>query len=76
MVSTKAEVFSVTVLFDELAPKNNVAIITAVTTIIDDEGTVFIAVFGQEIDFTKNGQGPNQSQSMHIIWCSMPQQPY
>ena len=35
-----------------MAATNNVAILTASTTMIDDEGAVFISVFGKLFDFT------------------------
>ena len=52
-MSTTEEVFSVTAFLDKLVTTNNTAIITAYTTMINDDGALLIALFGQGIDFTK-----------------------
>ena len=52
-MSSTEQVFSVTEFLDDLATTNNVAIATAATAIIGDNGTVFITVLGQSPKFTK-----------------------
>ena len=44
----------VTAFLGELAPTNNVAIVTSATAIIDNDGTVFIAVLGQGQSYWPN----------------------
>ena len=47
IVSTTEQICSVTAFLDELATMNNVPIVTTATAMVDDDGAVFIAVFGQ-----------------------------
>ena len=51
--STKEQFCSITAFIDKLARTNKVSIITSATTMIDDYGEVFIALFGQGLNFTK-----------------------
>ena len=53
IVSSTEQVWSVTALLDKLADTNNVEIVTADTAMIDEYGTLFIAIFWQGINFTK-----------------------
>ena len=52
IISSTEQVFSVTALLKELAATNNVTIVTADASMIDDGGAVFITVFVQGLDFT------------------------
>ena len=52
-MSSTEQVCSVTSLLDDLLATNNVTIETAATATNDDNGTVFIVVFGQGLNFTK-----------------------
>ena len=53
IVSSAEQVWSATELLDKLANTNNVKILTAATAMIDEYGTLFIAIFGQGLNFTK-----------------------
>ena len=53
IVSSTEQLCSVSAFLDELATTNNVAIVGAATTMIDNDGTFPITVFGQEPNFTK-----------------------
>ena len=65
IVSSTDLVFSVNALIKDLEIINNVATVTATTTMIDEDGAVFIEVFGQGIGCTtKNGKVNNKYQSM------------
>ena len=50
IVLTTGQVYSVTVFLNKLEATNNVSIITSSATMIHDDGTVLILVFGQGID--------------------------
>ena len=52
-MSSTEPLYYATEFIDKLATTNNVAIVTDATTTIDDNGAVFIVLFGQVLDFTK-----------------------
>ena len=53
IVYSTEQLLSVTVFLNQLETTDNVAIVTAATSMIDDNGAVFITVFGQGLDFTE-----------------------
>ena len=53
IMSTIEQVCSVTGLLDKLSTTNNGAIVTYDMAMVDDNGTVFIALFVQGLKFTK-----------------------
>ena len=58
MSSTEQEC-SVNEFLNELATANNVSTVIAATSMIDDDGTLFLFVFGQGLNFTKKmDKGP------------------
>ena len=58
MSSTEQE-FSVNEFLNELATANNVSTVIAATSMIDDDGTLILFVFGQGLNFTKKmDKGP------------------
>ena len=79
IVSRTEQVCSVTGFLDELATTNNVSIVTAATAMIDDDGAIFIAVFGQGLDFTdkmdKSLINPNQCRSFGVQCVDDPTDP-
>ena len=69
-MSSTEQVWSVTAFLDKISTTINVTIVTAAIAMVDDNGTVFIAVFGQGINYTKKMykgiMNPNQCRSFGV----------
>ena len=74
--SSIEQVCSVNASLNKLETTNNVVIVTAATAMIDDDGAVFITVFGQGIDFTEKIErgliNPNKCRSFGVQFFDNP----
>ena len=79
IMSSTEQVFLVTSFLNKLATTNSVAIVIAATIMLAEGGAVFVALFGQEIEFTnkmyKGIINPNQCKSFGVQCVDDPTDP-